>query len=232
MSKHHGPRLRVIRRLGELPALTQKIPKRQTRPGQHGSNRKKPTQFSYRLTEKQKLRFHYGISEKQLVHYVKIARKMKGSTGQILLQKLERRLDNIVYRLGWAPTLPAARQLVTHGHISVNQKSVTIPSYICSRHEIIKVRSTDKSFNLVRKKFRENIQKLPSHLSLDTENLTATINRQADRSEIALKLNELLIIEYYSNRLLYLNLNKNKIIINFQKFTNHSLCLELFFHLF
>ena len=141
-------------------------------------------------------------------------------------------MDNIVYRLGWAPTLLAARQLVTHGHISVNQKRVTIPSYICLRYEIIKVRSINKSFNLVRKKFRENIQKVPSHLSLNIENLTATINQQTDRSEIELKLNELLIIEYYSNRLLYLNLRKNKIIINFQKFTNHLLCLELFFHLF
>jgi ATP synthase F1 epsilon subunit len=130
MSKYHGARLRVIRRLGRLPALTKKIPKRNTRPGQHGASRKKLTQFSYRLIEKQKLRFYYGISEKQLVRYIKTVQIAKGPTGQILLQKLERRLDNIIYRLGWAPTLPAARQLVTHGHILVNQKKCKY-SQIC-----------------------------------------------------------------------------------------------------
>jgi len=202
MSKHHEPRLRVIRRLGELPALTRKIPKRNTRPGQHGSNRRKPTQFSYRLAEKQKLRFYYGISEKQLIRYVKIARKIKGSTGQILLQKLEQRLDNIVYRLGWAPTLASARQIVTHGNILVNQKRVTIPSYICSPHETIKVRNVDKSSNLVKRNSQGHIQKLPSHLSLDVESITAIINRQAELCTIPLTLNELLVIEYYSNRLL------------------------------
>jgi len=201
MSRYHGPRLRVIRRLGRLPALTQKIPKRNTRPGQHGANRRKPTQFSYRLAEKQKLRFYYGISEKKLVQYVKIARREKGSTGQILIKKLESRLDNIVYRVGWAPTLPSARQLVTHGHISVNQKSVTIPRYTCSPHEVIRIRNNDNSRNLVKRTLHNHVRKLPSHLSLGVENLTATINRRAERYEIPLNLNELLVIEYYSNRL-------------------------------
>lgn len=201
MSKYYGPRLRVVRRLGELPALTQKIPKRNVRPGQHGSNRKKPTQFSYRLAEKQKLRFYYGVSEKQLVQYVKVARKAKGPTRQILLQKLERRLDNIVYRIGWAPTLPSARQLVNHGHILVNQQCVTIPSYTCSLNEIIAVRNVDKSRNLVEQNYQNCLQKLPTHVSLDTENLTAIITRQVDRRELPLNLNELLVIEYYSNRL-------------------------------
>jgi small subunit ribosomal protein S4 len=202
MSRYRGPRLRVIRRLGRLSALTQKIPKRNTRPGQHGANRRKPTQFSYRLIEKQKLRFYYGISEKQLVRYVKIVQKAKGPTGRILLQKLEQRLDNIVYRLGWAPTLPAARQLVAHGHISVNQKSVTIPRYNCSPHEVIRIRNKDKSRNPVETYCRNHVRKLPSHLSLRIETLVATINREVDISEIPLPLNELLVIEYYSNRLL------------------------------
>jgi small subunit ribosomal protein S4 len=202
MSRYRGARLRVIRRLGALPALTQKIPKRITRPGQHGANRRKPTQFSYRLLEKQKLRFYYGISEKQLVRYVETVQIAKGPTGQILLQRLERRLDNIVYRLGWAPTLPAARQLVTHGHILVNQKSVTIPRYACSPHEIIRIRNKDKIRNLIETYLRNHVRKLPSHLSIRTESLTATISRRADRSEIPLTLNELLVIEYYSNRLL------------------------------
>jgi small subunit ribosomal protein S4 len=200
MSKYRGPRLRVVRRLGRLPAFTKKVPKRNTRPGQHGSNRRKPTQFSYRLIEKQKLRFYYGISEKQLVRYVKIARMAKGSTGQILLQRLECRLDTIVYRLGWAPTIPAARQLVTHGHILVNQKSVTIPRYACVPHEVVRVQN--KSHNLVKENVRYHIQKLPSYLSLSMESMRATINQKVDRCEVSLNLNELLVIEYYSNRLL------------------------------
>jgi small subunit ribosomal protein S4 len=202
MSKYRGPRLRVIRRLGRLPGLTQKIPKRNTRPGQHGTSRRKPTQFSYRLIEKQKLRFHYGISEKQLVRYIKEVQRIKGPTGQILLQKLEQRLDNIVYRLGWAPTLPSARQLVTHGHILVNQKSVNIPRYACAVHDIISVQNKDKVRNLIETNhLQSHIRKLPAHLSLRTENLTATINQKVDRSDILLPLNELLVIEYYSNRL-------------------------------
>jgi len=203
MSRYRGPRLRVIRRLGRLPALTQKIPKRNTRPGQHGSSRRKPTQFSHRLIEKQKLRFYYGISEKQLVCCIKrIVKRGKGPTGQILLQKLERRLDNIVYRLGWAPTLPAARQLVTHGHILVNQKNVTIPSYTCALYDVIRVRTREKVHQLIETYHQNHIRKLPSHLSLRTENLSATLNQRVDRSEIPLSLDELLVIEYYSNRLL------------------------------
>jgi len=203
MSRYRGPRLRVIRRLGRLPALTQKIPKRKTRPGQHGANRRKPTQFSHRLIEKQKLRFYYGISEKQLVRCIKkTVQRAKGPTGQILLQKLEQRLDNIVYRIGWAPTLPAARQIVTHGHILVNQKSVTIPRYICSLHEVIEIRDKRKIRRLIETHTSNHIRKLPSHLSLREENISATINQRVDRSEIPLPLDELLVIEYYSNRLL------------------------------
>jgi small subunit ribosomal protein S4 len=201
MSKYRGPRLRVIRRLGMLPALTQKIPKRNTRPGQHGTNRGKPTQFSYRLLEKQKLRFYYGISEKQLVLYVKTARRAKGSTGQLLLQKLEQRLDNVIYRLGWAVTIPASRQIVAHGHIIVNGIQVTTPSYPCVPRDTITVKNTEKSRSLIEKRFQMSNQKLPSHLSISIENKTAIINQYADRHEIPLSLNELLIIEYYSNRL-------------------------------
>jgi small subunit ribosomal protein S4 len=192
----------VIRRLGRLPGLTQKIPKRNTRPGQHGTSRRKPTQFSYRLIEKQKLRFYYGISEKQLVRYIKEVQKIKGPTGQILLQKLEQRLDNIVYRLGWAPTIPSARQLVTHGHILVNQKGINIPRYACAVHDIISVQNKDKIRNLIETTHLQgHVRKIPAHLSLRTENLTATINQKPDRSDILLPLNELLVIEYYSNRL-------------------------------
>jgi len=199
MSKYRGPRLRVARRLGELSAFTRKDPKNYTCPGQHGENRRKPTQFSYRLTEKQKLRFYYGILEKQINRYVLTARKTKGSTGKILLQLLEIRLDNIVYRLGWAPTLPAARQIVNHGHIFVNQKSVTFPSFACSPGQVITIK--ENIYKLIKETSQEQDQELPSHISLNISGQIATVNRQIDRREISLNLNELLVIEYYSNRL-------------------------------
>lgn len=203
MSKYHGPRLRLIRRLGKISTLTQKVPKRNTRPGQHGANRRKPTQFSHRLIEKQKLRFYYGISEKQLIRCIKkTVQRNKGPTGLILLQKLERRLDRIIYRLGWAPTLPAARQLVNHGHILVNQKSVTIPRYNCLLYEVIKIRNNEKIRHLMETYLQNHIRKLPFHLALRSESISATISQKVDRSEIPLPLNELLVIEYYSNRLL------------------------------
>lgn len=201
MSKYRGPRLRIVRRLGDLSSLTRKSPKRYINPGQHGANRTKPTEFAYRLAEKQKLRFYYGISEKQAIRYVKMAQKEKKSTGKILIQSIEIRLDNIVHRLGWAPTLPAARQIVNHGHILVNQKRVTIPSFVCSQSQSIAIQDHKGIRRLVEKTFQDQEQNLPSHLSIDKKNIVAVVKRQADRREISLDLNELLIVEFYSNRL-------------------------------
>jgi small subunit ribosomal protein S4 len=111
MSRYRGAVLRITRRLGELPGLTRKTTKRNSRPGQHGDQARKPSEYAIRLEEKQKLKFNYGVTEKQLLRYVRDARRIKGSTGEALLQLLEMRLDNIVFRLGMAPTIPAARQL-------------------------------------------------------------------------------------------------------------------------
>ena len=202
MSKYLGPRLRVIRRLGELCGFTRKVPKRRRRIGRQGKMQKKPTQFYYRLIEKQKLRFYYGISETKLVSYIKIARKIKGSTGQILLQQLEIRLDNIVYRLGWAPTLFAARQLVRHGHILVDDIRVTIPSFSCVPRHVLRVNSPITGIRrFVDTMLRERSKRAISHLSTNTENITAVVNCPADWNEIPLNVSELLVIEYYSNRM-------------------------------
>ena len=201
MSKYRGPRLRIVRRLGELSSLTRKSPKRYVNPGQHGSNRTKPTQFAYRLVEKQKLRFYYGISEKQAIRYVKTAQKEKRSTGKILIQSIEIRLDNIIHRLGWAATLPAARQIVNHGHILVDRKRVTIPSFVCSQSQVITIQDHKGIRRLVERTFQDRSQNLPSHLSIDRMNIIAVVKSKADRREISLDLNELLIIEFYSNRL-------------------------------
>lgn len=201
MAKYRGPRLRIVRRLGELPALTRKTTRRDSRPGQHGAARVKPSAYSIRLAEKQKLRYYYGVTEAQLVRYVRQARSAKGSTGEVLLQQLEMRLDNIVFRLGFAPTLPAARQLVSHGHIQVNGKRVTIASYPCRARDVVSVRAKEASRTLVRQTLGQVSREVPAHLSLNRESLTSIVNQRADRREIPLVINELLVVEFFSNRL-------------------------------
>lgn len=126
MSRYRGPRLRITRRLGDLPGLVRKSSSKKNPPGQHGALPKKSSQYSLRLKEKQKLRFHYGVNEKQLVSYVKKARQSKGATGEKVLQLLEMRLDSILFRSGLAPTLRASRQLVSHGHIALKKPSAAI----------------------------------------------------------------------------------------------------------
>ena len=126
MARYRGARLRICRRLGDLPGLTRKKTNKQAPAGEHGKQVKKPSEYTLRLEEKQKLRFNYGLNEKQLLKNIKIAKKVQGSTGLVLLQILEMRLDNTIFRLGLSPTIPAARQLVNHGHILVNNKIISI----------------------------------------------------------------------------------------------------------
>lgn len=201
MARYRGPRLRVVRRLGELPGLTRKSPKRAYPPGQHGQARKKRTEYAVRLEEKQKLRYNYGLTERQLLRYVRKARRASGSTGESLLQLLEMRLDNTVFRMGMAPTIPAARQLVNHGHVTVNGSVVDIPSFQCKPGMEIGVRDSDRSRKLV----EENLQfpglaNLPSHLEFDKNKLTGKVNGIIDREWVALSINELLVVEYYSRQ--------------------------------
>jgi small subunit ribosomal protein S4 len=199
MARYSGPRLRIIRRLGELPGLTRKPLTRLNPPGQHGANSKKNSQYGIRLLEKQKLRYNYAISETQLIRYVKQARRAKGSTGEILLQNLEMRLDNVIYRLGFAPTILAARQMVSHGHILVNNIRVTIPSYPCQPKDNIAVRNKAQSKKLVTNSLTSVV--VPTHLTLNKENLTAVIQQTANRTSVPFELNELLIVEFYSRKL-------------------------------
>ena len=197
MARYRGPRVKIVRRLGELPGLTTKVPNRTYGPGQHGqaSSTGKLTQFRVRLQEKQKLRYNYGISEKQLLAYVRRARRAKGPTGEVLLQILEMRLDSTIYRLGFAPTIRAARQYVSHGLITVNGQTVNIPSYNCLAGETIASTSNPVIENC--KTFGGAV---PSHLTVDTSKTTGKIERIITRSQIALTVNELLIIEFYSRK--------------------------------
>jgi small subunit ribosomal protein S4 len=203
MARYRGPRLKIVRRLGELPGLTAKVPNRTYGPGQHGqtATMKKVTQYRVRLQEKQKLRYNYGITEKQLLSYVRRARRAKGPTGEVLLQTLEMRLDSIVFRLGFAPTIRAARQYVSHGLITINGQRVNIPSYTCVSGEVIASASTPVMEYY--KTYGNSSQfKIPSHLTVSaySKSVGGKVERTITRSQIALTVNELLIIEFYSRK--------------------------------
>ena len=201
MSRYRGPKLRIIRRLGELPGFTSKITKRTNPPGQHGpakANKKSATsEYGIRLQEKQKLRFNYGVSEKQLYSYVKEARRLKGATGLNLLKLLEMRLDNIVYRLGLAPTITSARQYITHGHVLINGKKVNIPSFQCKINDIISIKNKPQSIKFAKKELEsKNSDLLGSFLDFDKEKLIGKVKAFANREDILLNINELLIVEF------------------------------------
>ena len=202
MSRYRGPRLKIIRRLKTLPGLTSKRPKnRKDSMNMNRSSSRKISQYRIRLEEKQKLRFHYGLKERQLLKYVRIARRAKGSTGQVLLQLLEMRLDNILFRLGMAPTIPGARQLVNHGHIRVNDHMVDIPSYPCKPQDVITIRDQQRLRAIIKKNidlFQRD--KLPNHLTFHSLQYKGFINQIIDSKWINLKINELLVVEYYSRQ--------------------------------
>ena len=196
MSRYRNARIRIIRRLGPLPGLTKKFTNRTKLPGEHDKTPGASSEYGIRLEEKQKLKYNYGISERQLYNYIKKARRMKGSTGILLLQLLEMRLDNIIFRLGFSSTIPESRQLVNHGHIFVNNRPVTIPSFQCKKGDLITVKP--KSKNLVETKL--NLESVPKFLELDKENLKGKVNTVIGREQVGLNINELLVVEYYSRK--------------------------------
>ena len=205
MSRYRGPKLRISRRLGTLPGLTTKKSNKINRPGKDGNANtdtgKKLTEYGVRLEEKQKLKFNYGLTESQLYRYVKEARRRKGVTGLILLQLLEMRLDTICFTLGFAKSIAEARQLVNHGHITINNKVVNIPSFQCRLNDRIGIKDKSISKNLVEKNIKHNQAcEIPSHLKFDNSKLEATILDYCNRNDIPLQLDELLVIEYYSRR--------------------------------
>jgi small subunit ribosomal protein S4 len=205
MSRYRGPKLKISRRLGLLPGLTTKKSNKINRPGKDGNANadtgKKLTEYGVRLEEKQKLKFNYGLTENQLYRYVKEARRRQGVTGLILLQLLEMRLDTICYTLGYAKSLGQARQLVNHGHITVNNKTVNIPSFQCRLNDTIAVKDKSSSKNLIQNNIKANpINNIPSHLKFDSSKLEAKVLDYCDRDDLALQLDELLVIEHYSRR--------------------------------
>jgi len=205
MSRYRGPKLKISRRLGSLPGLTTKKSNKINRPGKDGNANadtgKKLTEYGVRLEEKQKLKFNYGLTENQLYRYVKEARRRQGVTGLILLQLLEMRLDTLCFALGFAKTIPQARQLVNHGHITVNKKVVNIPSFQCRLNDVIGIKEKTSSKTLVENNINNNqVTELPAHLKFDKSNLEAVVLDYCDRDDVSLQLDELLVIEYYSRR--------------------------------
>ena len=196
MSRYRGPKLKITRRLGQLPGLTTRNSVRKKT-----NLKKKSSQYGIRLEAKQKLRYQYGVTEKKLIRYFQKAKKLQGSTGKKLIQLLEMRLDNILFRGGFAPTVSSARQLITHGHILVNNQKINIPSYNCKIEDKIEILQKSKTLNLVRNYLSQNTNTiLPSHLKINGEKLQITISHNLQQNEIPLNLEELLIIEYYSRK--------------------------------
>ena len=205
MSRYRGPKIRVLKRLGPLPGFGLKINqklekltklkkfKKRILTSNISKNRDKKSPFSIRLKEKQKLRYHYGLTERNLLQYVREAkiqaRKKQISTVKILLNGLEMRLDNIIFKLGFVPTIPSARQLITHGHICLNGKKITIPSFQCSKNDII---TWKKPRKIKVKKFQQSF--------LSRRNKNVKVQQHALQKK-SLNINELLVIEYYSRNL-------------------------------
>ena len=187
--------------MGDLPGLTRKSAKRSYPPGQHGQARRKRSEYAIRLEEKQKLRFNYGVSERQLVRYVKKARAMEGSTGTNLLKLLEGRLDNVCFRLGFGPTIPGARQLVNHGHVTVNGRVVDIASYQCRSGDVVAIRERKPSRKLAETNLEfPGLANIPPHLEFEKAKMTARVIGGCEREWVALEINELLVVEYYSRK--------------------------------
>lgn len=174
------------------------IVKRPTPPGQHGVSRKKQSQYGIQLREKQKARRAYGVLEGQFRGYFQQASRMKGVTGENLLTLLERRLDNVVYRLGMGDSRAHARQLVTHGHICVNGKKVNIPSFRVKLNDEITVRTGSQSMENMKQLREEGNRMVPKWLSLDHENLVGKVIAMPQRDDIDLTIEEHQIVELYS----------------------------------
>ena len=203
MSRYTGPAWKVSRRLGFSTLETGKeLAKRPYGPGQHGENkRKKNSEYGKQLIEKQKLRMMYGVSERQFQRLFKIAKADKNAvTGTKFMQILESRLDNLVYRFGFAKTRRAARQLVNHGHITVNGAKVDIPSYICSVGDVITLKESSKELKVV-KEALESLLIVAPYLELDKEQMVGKYTRIPDRNELNKEITESQIVEFYNRKL-------------------------------
>ncbi|HWL51289.1 MAG TPA: 30S ribosomal protein S4 [Chthoniobacteraceae bacterium] len=202
MARYTGPQSKISRRFG-VPIFgpSKALERKNYGPGQHGpkGSRRKQSEYAIALAEKQKLRYQYGLMERQFRRYFQTALGRRGVTGEILLQLLETRLDNVVFRLGFANSRAAARQLVSHGHVMVNGRKVDISSYNVRPGDRITIKDRPSSRSLA-SRFLEltQIAPVPEWIEADKENFSGVVNRVPTREEIAPIVNEQLIVELYS----------------------------------
>ena len=199
MSRYTGPQYKKSRRLGFSTLENGKeLARRPYAPGMHGTGRrKKVSEYGIQLQEKQKVRFMYGLNEKQFRRTFDKASKMNGIAGENFLRLLESRLDNLVYRMGLSTTRRGARQIVNHGHILVNGVKVDIPSYTCKPGDVISVKENSKEHKAVLNTIELNI-KTPAYVEFDNKKLTGTYLRLPERNELNADINESLIVEFYN----------------------------------
>ena len=199
MARYIGPKSRISRRFGEAIFGPDKVLSKRNYPaGQHGNNRrKKSSEYGLMLAEKQKAKYTYGVLERQFRNLFEKAESISGVTGEVLLQLLEARLDNIVYRLGIAPTRAAARQLVSHKHITVDGAVVNIPSYLVKVDDVIAIKENKKELPMF-KELKDVKVVMPKWLEFDANKLSGKINALPQRDDIDLNIREHLIIELYS----------------------------------
>ncbi len=207
MARYTGAVCRLCRREGQKLFLKGSrcygekcaLNKREYAPGQHGQARKKLSEYGLQLREKQKAKRYYGVLESQFAHYFELANKKSGVTGENLLQVLESRLDNVVYRLGFALSRAEARQLVVHGHFQINGKKVNIPSYLVKPGEVIALKEGSRSLPKIKDILEQTDGKaIPKWLDLDTNTMQAKVVALAQRDDIDLDIAEHLIVELYS----------------------------------
>ena len=198
MSKFTGPTWKVSRRLNYSISETGKeLQKRPYAPGQHGQKRQKLKEYGLQLHEKQKVRFTYGVNEKQFKKTFVEASKIAGKTGENFIKLLESRLDNFVYRAGYASTRAQARQLVNHGHFTVDGKKVDIPSYRVKPGQVIGLKETSKGLGIVKFNLEAKISRV-AFIEFDAEKLETKYVRLAERSEVLPEIKEQLIVEFYN----------------------------------
>jgi ribosomal protein S4 len=199
MSRYTGPAFKKSRRVGFSTLENGKdIARRPYRPGQHGQTRRaKVSEYETQLKEKQKVRFIYGLTEKQFKKTFNEASKLKGVHGENLLRLLESRLDNIVYRIGFASTRRGARQLVNHGHILVDGKKVDIPSYRLRPGQVVSMKEADKDLKVVKESLEKVFNRV-EFINYDNSKMTGTLMRLPERNELNPEINEALIVEYYN----------------------------------
>jgi small subunit ribosomal protein S4 len=204
MARYTGPKARVSRRLGTniwgTRGETIALEKRPYPPGEHGRGRRRgnPSEYLLQLQEKQKARFTYGLSERQFRNLYEEANRRPGVTGENMLRYLELRLDNVVYRAGWAATRPQARQFVSHGHLSVNGKRVTIPSYRVRKGDVVTVGTKAREMIVFVQNRDVLDRRPPGWISLDAEGWSTTVDELPTRDQIDVPVREQLIVELYS----------------------------------